>query len=62
MSKANIHGAEYPIKKIFSDDFVFNIPLYQRPYAWTTEHAGALLEDLITFMGDSYEPVKIWGL
>src|SRR5260370_4879666 len=58
MSKANIHGAEYPIKKIFSDDFVFNIPLYQRPYAWTTEHAGALLEDLVAYMGDSYEPVE----
>ena len=28
MGRARIHGAEYPIKKIFSDDFVFNIPLY----------------------------------
>ncbi len=36
MSKVNIHGAEYPIQKIFSDDFFFKIPLYQRPYAWTT--------------------------
>jgi hypothetical protein len=30
MSKMNIRGAEYPIKKIFSDDFVFTIPRYQR--------------------------------
>jgi uncharacterized protein with ParB-like and HNH nuclease domain len=55
MGRARIHGAEYPIKKIFSDDFVFNIPLYQRPYSWTTEHAGELLDDLIAFMGDSKE-------
>ena len=58
MGRARIHGAEYPIKKIFSDDFVFNIPLYQRPYAWTTENAGELLDDLIAFMGDSKEPIE----
>jgi uncharacterized protein DUF262/uncharacterized protein DUF1524 len=58
MGRVRIHGAEYPIKKIFSDDFVFNIPLYQRPYAWTTEHAGELLDDLIAFMGDSKEPIE----
>ncbi len=57
MVRVSIHGAEYPIKKIFSDDFAFTIPLYQRPYAWTTEHAGELLDDLIAFMGDSNEPV-----
>ena len=39
MGKVNIHGAEYPIQKIFNDDFVFTIPQYQRPYAWTTEQA-----------------------
>ncbi len=53
MGRVRIHGAEYAIKKIFSDDFVFNIPLYQRPYAWTTEHAGELLDDLFAFMGDN---------
>ena len=58
MGRVRIHGAEYPIKKIFSDDFVFNIPLYQRPYAWTTEHAGELLDDLFAFMGDGKEPTE----
>lgn len=38
---------EYPIRKIFSDDFIFSIPRYQRPYSWTTEHAGELLQDLL---------------
>ena len=45
-----ISGAEYPIKKIFSDDFDFIIPSYQRPYAWTTEEAGELFDDLYSFM------------
>jgi len=55
MSKVTIHGESYPISKIFSDEFVFTIPLYQRPYAWTTEHAGELLDDLLTFMEDNAE-------
>jgi len=50
MTIAKIHGAEYPIRKIFSNDFNFSIPLYQRPYSWTTEQAGELLEDLISFI------------
>lgn len=53
-----IHGAEYPIQKIFCDDFVFSIPLYQRPYAWETEHAEALLDDLLGFLGDDNEPIE----
>jgi uncharacterized protein with ParB-like and HNH nuclease domain len=39
MGKVNIHGAEYPIQKVFSDDFFFTIPLYQRPYTWKKEQA-----------------------
>lgn len=45
-----IHGAEHPLKDIFSDSFVFEIPPYQRPYSWTTEHAGELIEDLLAAM------------
>lgn len=51
MTVAKIHGAEYPLRKIFSNDFNFKIPLYQRPYSWTTEQAGELLDDLISFIG-----------
>jgi hypothetical protein len=58
MSRVNIHGAEYAIRKVFSDDFVFTIPLYQRPYAWTTEQAEEMLEDFITFLGDDNEPIE----
>ncbi|GGS05773.1 DUF262 domain-containing protein [Deinococcus sedimenti] len=42
-----IHGSEHPVQKIFSDDFAFTIPPYQRPYSWTTEQAEALLDDLL---------------
>lgn len=52
-----IEGAEYPVVKIFGDDFVFGIPHYQRPYAWTTEHAGELLDDLLSFMGENNRPI-----
>lgn len=48
-----IEGKEHPIKKVFCEDFVFSIPLYQRPYAWTKEEAGELIEDLLAFMGDA---------
>jgi hypothetical protein len=54
MSKMNIRGSEYPLKKIFSDDFVFTIPRYQRAYAWTTEQSEELFQDLLRAM-DNYE-------
>ena len=42
----NIRGSEHQIKKIFSDEFVFTIPLYQRAYAWTIEESEELFQDL----------------
>src|SRR2546421_4739523 len=54
MSKMIIRGSEYPIMKIFSDDFVFTVPPYQRAYAWTTEESEELLQDLMKAM-DGYE-------
>lgn len=44
-----IKGAEYPLSKIFSSDFDYVIPSFQRPYAWTEEEAGALFDDLYDF-------------
>ncbi|MBN3922637.1 DUF262 domain-containing HNH endonuclease family protein [Nostoc sp. NMS4] len=57
MSTVKIQATEYSISKVFSNDFVFTIPLYQRPYAWTTEQAGELLEDLITALGDGNKTI-----
>src|SRR5438270_686854 len=50
MKIAQFHGAEFPLFKIFSNDFNFAVPLYQRPYSWTTEQAGELLDDLLSFI------------
>lgn len=38
---------EQSLAKIFSDDYVFNIPGYQRPYAWGRDQAQELLDDLL---------------
>lgn len=48
MSK-KISGAEYPLARIFSSDFDYVIPSYQRPYAWTVDQASELFDDLYDF-------------
>lgn len=50
-----ISGAEYPISEIFSSNFEYHIPLYQRPYAWTEEEASALFDDLYEFFKNEDE-------
>lgn len=46
---SEIKGYEHPLLKIFSSDFEYHIPAYQRPYAWTEEEAGTLFDDLYSF-------------
>jgi uncharacterized protein with ParB-like and HNH nuclease domain len=58
MSPVSIQGSEKPVAKIFSDDFVFTIPNYQRPYAWTTDEAGELIEDLLIAIENGEKPVN----
>lgn len=41
-----IEAKELPLRDIFDDRFLFRIPEYQRPYAWTTEETSDLLDDL----------------
>ena len=54
---AIITAKEQSLVKVFSDDYFFEIPLYQRPYAWTTEEVDELLDDLIDAMDrDSESP------
>lgn len=45
---SRIQATEQRIGEIFSDAYRFTIPGYQRPYAWTTEQAGEMLDDLLT--------------
>ena len=44
-----IEGKELPIKKIFSDEFEYHIPVYQRPYAWQEGNAETLFDNLFDF-------------
>ena len=46
---SEIIGHEYPLLKIFSSDFEYHIPVYQRPYAWTIEETNTLFDDLYVF-------------
>lgn len=46
-----IEAKELQLVRIFGDEYRFEIPEYQRPYAWTTEQTGELLDDLVYAMG-----------
>jgi hypothetical protein len=45
MSQLEAH--EVSLHRVFSSDYDFRIPDYQRPYAWDIEQASQLLDDLI---------------
>ena len=47
-----IEAKELDLSRIFSNDYRFEIPDYQRPYAWTTEQVDELLDDLDYAIGD----------
>lgn len=49
---------EQSLAKIFSDDYVFTIPGYQRPYAWGKEQAQELLDDLLGALGAAPEQLS----
>lgn len=45
-----IKASEQNLNNVFSDDYLFEIPVYQRPYAWETEQVDNLLDDLLFAM------------
>lgn len=49
---------EQSLAKIFSDDYVFTIPGYQRPYAWGKEQAQELLDDLLGALATAPEQLN----
>ena len=49
---------EQSLAKIFSDDYVFTIPGYQRPYAWGVEQAQELFDDLLSALGAAPEQLS----
>ncbi len=54
MSK-KISGNEYDLSDIFSSKFRYEIPNYQRPYAWTKEETGTLFDDLYGFYLNTHD-------
>jgi len=48
-----IEAHERAIGGIFGDDYAFEIPPYQRPYAWEREQALDLLTDLLDAMDNT---------
>lgn len=56
-----ISGSEFPLSKIFSSDFDYVIPSYQRPYAWTTVQAAELFSDLYDFFEKEKEDTYFLG-
>lgn len=53
MTRHTIEATEKPILDIFCDKYLFRIPSYQRPYAWTTEQVSELFDDIKTACEDS---------
>ena len=48
-----IEAHERVLARIFSDDYAFEIPPYQRPYAWEKDQARDLLTDLLDAMDNT---------
>jgi hypothetical protein len=57
--------ASLTVTDLFSFPFHYSVPSYQRPYSWTTEEAGQLLEDILGAAGlfgpDAAEPDYFLG-
>jgi hypothetical protein len=52
-SLSPIEAHEFAITDVFSDRYAFEIPPYQRPYAWETEQARDLLNDISDAMDNT---------
>ena len=56
LRRANVVSArERRLRDIFNYKYLFSIPSYQRPYAWTTEETSELLDDLLYAMREREE-------
>lgn len=50
------------LSEVFSDNYQFQIPDYQRPYSWTKEQAGELFNDILDAMRDNKSNPNTDGL
>lgn len=54
---SHLSATNLPLEKVFSKEYIFTVPRYQRPYAWEVEHALQLLDDLTDALArDDEEP------
>lgn len=53
MADTRIQAVQQEVGKVFGDEYRFAMPLYQRPYSWTVDEAGELLEDLLAAAADA---------
>ena len=60
MQQKTFEATELELRRVFSDDYLFEMPPHQRPYAWTTEETNELLSDLMIAM-DSNEEAYFLG-
>ena len=56
-----IVGKDYPISGIFSSEFNYFIPEYQRPYAWGIDQTTELFDDLYDFYQQEKEESYFLG-
>jgi hypothetical protein len=61
-SVAPIEAHEQNIGQIFSDSYAFEIPPYQRPYAWEKDQAQELLSDLLEAMDNKNSRSDVYFL
>lgn len=48
---SGLQASSFSISDILSGPFLLNVPVYQRPYAWGSDEAGQLLDDLLDAAG-----------
>lgn len=53
-----IKAGQEKLARVFSDEYAFVIPNYQRPYAWEVEHAEALLNDILEALDEALSAPK----
>ena len=56
-----IKASEQNVEKIFCNDCLFEIPVFQHPYAWTTDEVDELLDDLLFAMRRDYNEAYFLG-
>jgi uncharacterized protein DUF262/uncharacterized protein DUF1524 len=57
-----IEAHERSVGQIFSDDYAFEIPPYQRPYAWEKDQTRELLSDLLDAMDNTDDSGGVYFL